>query len=82
MKWEQELKEGREFIKNEFNKRYFMSKNGAKIMEHLEGWIEFLIRGNNNTNEYQLNFPAELIVKIATQLVSTHPGSGNQISAK
>ena len=37
MKWEQELKEGREFIKNEFNKRYFMSKNGAKIMEHLEG---------------------------------------------
>lgn len=31
-KWEQELKEGREFIKEEINRRYYMPRNIAKVM--------------------------------------------------
>lgn len=31
-KWEQELKEGKEFIKEEINRRYYMPRNIAKAM--------------------------------------------------
>jgi hypothetical protein len=37
MKWEKELREGREFIKNEFNKRYCMGSNSSIMREDYEG---------------------------------------------
>ena len=34
MKWEKELKEGREFIKNQINQRYYFMRNKDKALIH------------------------------------------------